>query len=63
MTQTTLNKATRAELRPQLLRIWRLNKKTANLRADRDCLIDELNSRYGKYVIDKAYTEFETGIY
>lgn len=58
-----LDKVTKNELRPHMLKIWKLNKKIANLEAERNESIDELNKWYGKYIIDKAYAEFETGVY
>lgn len=58
-----LNSKTKTALRPALLKVWKLNKKIANLQAERNIIIDDLVKQYGKAIIDKAYSEFSTGTF
>ncbi len=58
-----LDQETKNKLRPHMLKIWKLNKKIANLTAERNEVIDTIVKQYDNALIDKAYAEFETGIF
>ncbi len=49
--------------REPLLKIWKANKKIANIQAERDELVDELTKKYGNRILDDAYANFELGVY
>lgn len=50
-------------LRPELLKIWKFNKKIASIQGERDVLIAQLKGQYGNNQLEEAYKEFETGVF
>ena len=49
--------------RPELLSIWKMNKKIKKLVDERDAIFNKLVVKHGRRAVIAAYAKLEAGIY